>query len=152
MKNIKKIKIYFLFLSVIILFIDQLTKYIVEINYNEILNKDYIFFSVNYVKNYGAAFNLFSGSRIFLSIVSVVFTFLFFQLIIKDKIAHKYNIFTYSSVLGGCLGNGIDRVAKGYVVDFIDLNFINFPVFNIADTFISVGFFLILYRLVINKK
>jgi signal peptidase II len=54
--------------------------------------------------------------------------------------------------LGGTIGNGIDRITKGYVIDFINLNFIDFPVFNIADISINIGFIFIIYGLIKNKR
>ena len=52
---------------------------------------------------------------------------------------------SYSFILGGTLGNGIDRVTKGYVIDFININFVDFPVFNISDIAINIGLIFIIY-------
>ena len=60
-------KLYFLSLSIFIIFMDQFTKYLVFYNYKKFLNKDFLLFRLDFVKNYGAAFNIFSGSRVFLS-------------------------------------------------------------------------------------
>ena len=54
--------------------------------------------------------------------------------------------------MGGTLGNGIDRITKGYVIDFINLNFIDFPVFNIADISINIGLLLIIYGFIKYKR
>jgi signal peptidase II len=146
MIDIKKHKLYFIFISLLICLLDQFSKHIISINYNSIINKDLIFFTIDYLKNYGAAFNIFSGSRIFLSTVSIIFSFLLIYIILKDNINKTINLLSYSFILGGTMGNGIDRILKGYVVDFINLNFINFAVFNIADVSINIGFILILYN------
>ena len=146
MIKIKQHKLYFIFISLLICLLDQFSKYIVSINYKSIINKDLIFFTIDYLKNYGAAFNIFSGSRFLLSTVSVLFSFLLIYIILKNNIFKTIDIFSYSLILGGTLGNGIDRILKGYVVDFISLNFINFPVFNIADASINIGFLLLLYN------
>ena len=61
-------------------------------------------------------------------------------------------LYGYSLILGGTLGNGLDRILNGYVIDFIKLNHINFPIFNIADISINIGFFLILYSLLKIRK
>ena len=66
-------KLYFLFLSIVVIVLDQLTKYLMFINYKLFVNKDFLFFRLDYIKNYGAAFNLFSGSRFFLSIIRFLF-------------------------------------------------------------------------------
>ena len=145
MINIKN-KFYFIFLGLLICLLDQFSKYLISINYNSILGKNLFFFTVDFIKNYGAAFNIFSGSRFLLSTVSVLFSFLLIYIILKNNIFKTIDIFSYSLILGGTLGNGIDRILKGYVVDFINLNFINFPVFNIADASINIGFLLLLYN------
>ena len=136
---------YFLFLSLIICFADQLTKYFILINNNTWINKNFILFSLDFVKNHGAAFNIFSGNRILLCSISIVFSIILLYLIFKKNFNNIFEELSYSFILGGTLGNGIDRILNGYVVDFINLNFINFPVFNIADISINIGFILILY-------
>ena len=136
---------YFLFLSLIICFADQLTKYFILINNNAWINKNFILFSLDFVKNHGAAFNIFSGNRILLCSISIVFSIILLYLIFKKNFNNIFEELSYSFILGGTLGNGIDRILNGYVVDFINLNFINFPVFNIADISINIGFILILY-------
>ena len=109
-------------------------------------------FSFDLIKNYGAAFNIFSGSRIFLSIVSVFISFIILYLMLRNQSTKTINLYSYSFILGGSIGNGIDRITTGYVVDFIKLNFINFPVFNLADISINIGFLFILYSLVKLKN
>ena len=61
-------------------------------------------------------------------------------------------LFCYSFILAGTVGNGIDRIIRGYVIDFINLNFIDFPVFNIADISINIGLIFIIYGLIKNKR
>ena len=140
-------KLYFLSLSIFIILVDQFTKYLISYNYKIFLNKDFILFRFDFVKNYGAAFNLFSGSRIFLSLLSVTCSILLIYLILRKNISNKFDLFAYSFILGGTIGNGIDRILKGFVIDFINLNFINFPVFNIADISINIGFIFLLYSI-----
>ena len=65
-------KLYFLSLSILIVLIDQFTKYLMFYNKKLLINKDFLLFKLEFVKNYGAAFNLFSGSRIFLSLNLVI--------------------------------------------------------------------------------
>ena len=104
------------------------------------------------MKNYGAAFNIFSGNRIFLSLISIIFSILLIYLILRKNTLYQFDFFAYSFILGGTIGNGIDRILKGFVIDFINLNIINFPVFNIADISINVGFIFLLYRIFKNKQ
>ena len=143
-------KIYFLSLSIFIILIDQFTKYL--INNKLLIHKDFLLFKVDFVKNYGAAFNIFSGSRIFLSLISILFSVLLIYLIFRKNTLNSFDLYSYSFILGGTIGNGIDRIYKGFVIDFINLNIINFPVFNIADISINIGFILMLYSFFKNKK
>ncbi len=145
-------RIHFIILAIIILLFDQITKYLIFNYYDYFINKNFLLFSLDLIKNYGAAFNLFSGSRILLSIISVFISLILFYVIIRKKIIKNIDLFSYSFILGGSLGNGIDRIINGYVIDFIKLNYINFPIFNVADVSINIGFFILLYSIVKNKK
>ena len=145
-------KIYFLSLSIFIVLIDQFTKYLMFYNKKLFINKDFLLFKLDFVKNYGAAFNIFSGSRIFLSLISIIFSILLIYLILRKNNLYFLDLYSYSFILGGTIGNGVDRILKGYVIDFINLNIINFPVFNIADISINIGFILILYSFFKIKK
>ena len=145
-------KIYFLSLSIFIALIDQFTKYLMFYNKKLFINKDFLLFKLDFVKNYGAAFNIFSGSRIFLSLISILFSILLIYLIFRKNTLNSIDLYSYSFILGGTIGNGIDRIYKGFVVDFIDLNIINFPVFNIADISINVGFIFLLYNIFKNNR
>ena len=148
----KQNKIFFILLSIFILLLDQITKRIINLNYETYENMNLILFSITYIKNYGAAFNILTGSRILLSIISIIVSIFLLYLIISKKNIIKLQLYSYSFILGGTLGNGIDRIFKGYVIDFINLKFINFPIFNIADISINIGFIIILYCLVTHKS
>ena len=145
-------KLYFLTLSIFIFLIDQFSKYFIFHNYKTVINKNFYLFRLDYVKNYGAAFNIFSGNRIFLSCISIVFSLFLTYLILRKNSSNLYDILSYSFILGGTIGNGIDRILKGFVIDFINLNIINFPVFNIADISINIGFIILLYNIFKNNR
>ncbi|MBO8220963.1 signal peptidase II [Prochlorococcus marinus] len=145
-------KLYFLSLSIFIVLIDQFTKYLMSYNNKLFINKDFLLFKLDLVKNYGAAFNIFSGSRIFLSLISIFFSILLIYLILRKNTLNTFDLYSYSFILGGTIGNGIDRIYKGFVVDFINLNIINFPVFNIADISINIGFIFLLYNIFKNNR
>ena len=145
-------KLYFLSLSIFIILIDQFTKYLMFNNYKLYIDKDFLLFKIVFVKNYGAAFNIFSGSRIFLSFISIIFSILLIYLILRKNNLNAIDLYSYSFILGGTIGNGIDRILKGYVIDFINLNNINFPVFNIADISINIGFIFLLYNIFKNNR
>ena len=145
-------KIYFLSLSIFIVLIDQFTKYLMFYNKKLLINKDFLLFKLDFVKNYGAAFNIFSGNRIFLSLISILFSIILIYLILRKNTLNSFDLYSYSFILGGTIGNGIDRIYKGFVVDFINLNIINFPVFNIADISINIGFIFLLYNIFKNNR
>ena len=151
MINKYQTNLYFFSISIFIFLIDQFTKYLIFYNNNILINKDFLLFKLDFVKNYGAAFNIFSGNRIFLSFISIFFSIILIYLILRKNTSKILDLFAYSLILGGTLGNGLDRIIKGYVVDFINLK-INFPVFNIADISINIGFILLVYSIFINKK
>ena len=151
---IKKIqtKLYFFSLSFFIVLIDQFTKYLMHHNKKFFINKDFLLFKLDFVKNYGAAFNILSGSRIFLSLISILFSILLIYLIFRKNTLNSFDLYSYSFILGGTIGNGIDRIYRGFVIDFINLNIINFPVFNIADICINIGFIILLYNIFKNNR
>ncbi len=152
MINKIRTKLYFLSLSIVIVLIDQFTKYLMLDNHKLFINKDFLLFKLDFVKNYGAAFNIFSGSRIFLSLISIFISILIIYLIFRKNTLNYFDLYSYSFILGGTIGNGIDRIYKGFVVDFINLNIINFPVFNIADISINIGFIFLLYNIFRNNR
>ena len=145
-------KFYFLYLSIFIIILDQFTKYLIFNNYKLFINKDFLLFRLDFIRNYGAAFNLFSGSRIFLSLISLIFAVILIYLILRKNSYNILDLYSYSFILGGTIGNGIDRIIKGFVIDFINLNIINFPVFNIADISINIGFLILLYNIFKNNR
>ena len=103
-------KLYFFSLSIFIILIDQLTKYLMSYNKKLFINKDFLLFKLDFVKNYGAAFNIFSGSRIFLSLISIIFTILLIYLLFRKNTLNIFELYAYSFILGGTMGNGIDRL------------------------------------------
>ena len=147
-----KTKLYFVSLSFFIVLIDQFTKYLMFYDKKLFINKDFLLFKLDFVKNYGAAFNILSGSRVFLSLISIFFSILLIYLIFKKDNFNTFDLYSYSFILGGTIGNGIDRIYRGFVVDFINLNIINFPVFNIADISINIGFIFLMYNIFKNNR
>ena len=138
--------------SIIFLVIDQIIKFFVSSKM--ILNESIIlinnFLNLTYVQNKGAAFSLFSGNRIFLIMVGVFALIIFIYYISKlDKIK-EIDVFTYSLFLGGLLGNLLDRIIYGYVIDYIGVNIsqYRFPIFNFADICIVVSIILIIIDMI----
>jgi signal peptidase II len=94
---------------------------------------------LHYTHNTGAAFSILTGQRWLLSILAIaasLFLFFFRQRITEGKASMKIVL---GLVLGGTLGNLIDRLCYGYVIDFLEFGFIRFPVFNIADAALTLG-------------
>ena len=134
-------------LSIIFLVIDQISKLIIKLlEPNEVITIIKNFFYIIYTNNTGAAFSILLGKRIFLIVVAILIIGILLYYIKKNKVDGKLNIIAFSLIIGGSLGNLIDRIVRGYVVDFISIKLgsYNFPIFNIADTLIVVGVFLLL--------
>lgn len=136
MKN----KIIYIFGSVVF-FIDQFTKMFIDKSAT-ILNG---FLFINPVNNYGAAWSLFNNKTIML----IAFSILMFLVLLRFQcffVMNKRNKIAFGLVYGGLLGNLLDRMVLGYVRDFIEVLIFNynFPIFNIADTAIVIGVFLLI--------
>ena len=106
---------------------------------------------LTYAQNTGAAFSMLSGMRWVLLGITVVCLGLIIYYLIKMKISVFGNICA-AMVIGGSIGNAIDRVVLGYVVDMFEVEFFDFAVFNIADSFVVVGCILFLIYYLINIK
>ncbi len=129
----KFLKNFLIVLFLIVL--DQLTKY--YFFGKQIILFEY--FSFRFISNTGATFGIFKGYNLLFIFISI---FIIILLLCYYK-KFKNNPIALNLVLAGAIGNLIDRIFRGYVVDFIDLKF--WPVFNLADSFIVIGVLLILY-------
>ena len=89
--------------------------------------------------NTGAAWGSFSGSSALLTAVTAVLLVAVAWLVLKKVIRHPLGLCAAMLVLGGGIGNMIDRICRGYVVDMFDLEFMSYPIFNLADCFVVVG-------------
>jgi signal peptidase II len=132
---------FFWVAAIVSLLLDQLTKYWVVQNF-ELSETRPLWqgvFHFTYVTNTGAAFSLFSEGGGWLRWLSLLVSLGLIALAVFGPRLNRFEQFGYGFILGGALGNGIDRFAAGYVVDFLDFRLIQFPVFNLADVFINVG-------------
>lgn len=145
------------FLIGFIIFADQMSKYaaIKFLKDKRPLNIIDNFFQLNYVENRGAAFGILEHKRLFFVIITLlILAFLLFYLIKNHTILSIYTKLSLSMLIGGAAGNLIDRIRFGYVVDFISFKLkgiYNFPVFNLADTFIVISTFLIVFIILLDK-
>lgn len=143
-------------ISAIIVFIDQLVKIIIKTNMRvntsiKIIDK---FFYLTYVHNVGAAWSILSGYRYLLIILSISVLIFIYLIFIKNKeLTNKENI-TYGILIGGIIGNLIDRIIYGYVIDYLDFYIFNYnyPIFNIADICIVISIFTLIILTIKGDK
>jgi signal peptidase II len=135
-----------------VVFLDQLTKYL-AVKYLMLIGSYPViknFFHLTYVENKGAAFGMLQNKTLFFIVITVIVGAVLIYSMIKLPGNSVYN-YTLAMILGGAIGNLIDRVRLGYVVDFIDFKF--FPaVFNVADSFIVIGAIILGYLMIFKEK
>ena len=134
---------------------DQFTKYLTVANIA--LYEDVPFLpgllQLTYVQNTGAAFSSFEGQQWLFALIFIVLTVLIFWEYFKKPMDFTtFERWCIASIYGGGLGNMIDRVRLGYVVDMIETTFVEFPVFNVADCFITCGCIAMMVHLVLFNK
>lgn len=130
--------------------LDQLSKFLVLqwIPHRQVVECVPGLFHLTYVKNYGAAFSMLQGQQWLFFLVFVAFVGLLVWGLKKKSLPFKpFELWCLAAVLGGGLGNIIDRAVRGFVVDMIEVEFITFPVFNVADCFITCGAIALLVHL-----
>ena len=141
MNSFKNRRMNMIIYSFYIVIIDQISKFLVLIFLGFENSKNIIpyFLNFNLVKNKGAAFSLLSNSTTFLTITSIFASFILITLIFKYPNKSYWNSIGLTYLLGGTIGNGLDRLFRGYVLDFLELLPINFPIFNVADISINIA-------------
>lgn len=129
---------------------DQVIKLFVERFLAPVGTAEFIngFIGWNYVRNTGAAFGSFSDNTVLLSVATGAVLLAGIVLIAMKKVKSKFCLVCAVMIISGGLGNLIDRVLKGYVVDFIDLQFMDFAVFNFADILVTVGAFALMFYVI----
>ncbi len=144
--NIKNVWVKYLVFFVIVaivLILDLVLKSVFDLKRFNLIDG---FISIDgYAHNTGAAFSMFSNATVFLLILSIICLLLYFSfeyLTMENKRGYTFYVAT-ALMVGGTLGNLIDRIAFGYVRDFIKLEFIDFPIFNIADCALTIGVILL---------
>lgn len=132
-------------LMVAVVLSDQLLKFYIQQNVPLNVSYEVIpgVLSIGHVRNFGAAWSMWLGQRWLLSIISLVALVIFGYYF--KKLHHNWGYgLGFSLLIGGTLGNLLDRLFSGYVVDMFELDFINFPIFNIADCALTLGVIVIL--------
>jgi signal peptidase II len=127
-------------LPIILILLDQISKYAVKSTLGEPITILPKVFYIDYVENRGAAFGIFQNKQyIFILISIIICAAIIIYLIKYHKTMKLIMRFSLILIFSGAVGNLIDRIRIGYVIDFFDFRLINFPVFNFADIFIVVG-------------
>lgn len=151
----KKKSLFILIVILALTIIDQIIKYLVVSNISIGSKKIIIdnFLKFIYIRNTGAAFGILSGNIIFLIFITVLLIFYIVNEM-KKNINNNLSLLSFSLILSGALGNLIDRVVRGYVVDYISFTLFNreMSVFNLADTYITIGVILLIYIVIKEGK
>ena len=140
-----------LIITLVCMLIDQIIKIFVmakmSLNSSLVVIKN--FFSLTYVENDGAAWSIFSGNRVFLIVISVLAIILIYFYFIKNNDIKNFELINYSILIGGIMGNLLDRIKFGKVIDYLDFNLFgyNYPIFNFADICIVISIILLLISL-----
>ena len=145
---------YFLFTAAVV-GIDQFTKYLTLVNIPLHTEVPFIpgFLGFTYVRNYGAAFSSLQGQQwLFIVIFAALTVAIVWEYFKKTMKFSRFEWWCIVSIYAGGLGNMIDRIRLGYVVDMIQTKFMDFPVFNVADCFITCGCFAMLFSLFFFNK
>ena len=139
-------------LVIVLLGIDLLLKYLVS-TYLTTVNIIDNFFSLTYVLNDGAAFSLFA-SRIYLLIFIAIICLFFIIYELKNNLDDRVLSIGYSLVLAGLLGNFLDRLIDGYIIDYLSFKILgyNYPIFNFADILIVVGIVIVIIKEILKER
>ena len=145
------------YLSVLIVILDQLSKFLVHTTMNLYDSFQVIPYLLNftYIRNEGIAFGIyFEGAKTIFIILPILITVYLFYLLKNEEFQDKFSQLALYLIIAGAIGNIIDRVFRGYVIDFIDfhLNGMHWYVFNIADSSVTIGLIFLLYSSIIINK
>lgn len=125
----------------IIVIVDQISKILAQKFLCGAAQLDFIprILGLTYVRNEGAAFGMLSNHRWVFMVFSTVAIGFMIYFLLKSNIKHPLFVVSISMLIGGGIGNMIDRIFRGYVIDFFKFLFVKFAVFNVADCFVTVG-------------
>ncbi|MCO4472904.1 signal peptidase II [Streptococcus infantarius] len=139
MKNYRKL--YFPLAAVMLILLDQLSKqWIVNhIPLNAIRKCVPGIFSLTYLRNYGAAFSILQNQQWFFTVITLAVVGAACYYFIKNINGNFWFLFGLLLIISGGIGNFIDRLRLGYVIDMVHLDFMNFAIFNVADSYLTVG-------------
>ncbi|MBQ8638111.1 MAG: signal peptidase II [Lachnospiraceae bacterium] len=143
-------------LLVLLIFLDQFTKHLAGANLTggrDLVIWDHVF-RLTYVENFGAAFGTMENSRVFLLVTTSILMIYILFLYVRLAARNGYRILRSCciAILAGGIGNMIDRVRLGYVIDFLYFELIDFPVFNVADCYITCAVAVLMISMIFIYK
>ena len=144
----------YLILSILFVIVDQVVKIWIVNNFSlhdgmELIKR---LVSILYVRNTGAAWGMFEGKMVFFYLITAVAVGTLLYLMFKEKGKSKLLLTAYSLILAGAVGNFIDRIRLGYVVDMFKFEFIDFPIFNVADICLTIGVIFLFYYVIFKEQ
>lgn len=144
---------YFLF-SALVIGLDQWVKFWIVSNFalGDTQNIIPNILSFTYVQNTGAAWSIFEGQMGFFTVITLIAVVVVTYLLVRYRNENKLFTIGLALVLAGAIGNFIDRVRLGYVVDMFQTDFMNFPIFNVADMSLCIGVGLIFIYTIFDEK
>lgn len=137
--------------------LDQLTKYFAINNLKDLTDEVPVInkvFGLYYVENKGISFSMLSSKMSLIIIITMIIMLLMVFVLIRTPKTSYFMPFSVvlAVIIGGAAGNMLDRILRGYVVDFIMLDFINFPIFNVADIFVTLGLIILVFLIIFKYK
>lgn len=145
--------VYFL-IAIAAVVLDQLSKWatVENIGLGETVSAHNPLFSFTYLRNNGAAWSILEGKMWFFYLITFVAVVVVSYLLVKNYRKSVWLSVGLAFILGGAVGNFIDRIRLGYVVDMVQLDFINFPIFNVADSFLTVGVICVFIYIILDER
>lgn len=141
---------------ILLVILDQVVKYLVRTNIPLGSSAPFLpgILGLTHIHNTGAAFSMLSGARWFFVLLTVAFVIFGMWVLLTGRLRHPLGKWSWVLVLGGAIGNLIDRCLYGYVVDMFEVQFMRFAIFNVADIFVVVGgiLFCIYYLFLHDRK
>lgn len=135
--------------------LDQWVKWLIVDNFALGETKSVIpgILSLNHIRNFGAAWSLLEGKMWFFTVVTIIAVVVILTLMIKNRSnGNRWFMIGLTLILAGAIGNFIDRVRLGYVIDMFQTDFVNFPIFNVADISLVIGVICVLIYIILDEK
>lgn len=144
----------YLILALVVIVLDQLVKYqiVAHLALGESVTVIPHVLSFTYLQNTGAAWSLFEGKQTFFTIITIIAVVVVSYLLYRNRHGHWLFSVGLALILAGAIGNFIDRIRLGFVVDMFQTEFISFPIFNVADMALSIGVILIFIYTILEDR